>query len=60
MLFLESIPSRETRSFVERIIVNYWIYRNLMGQPLADLDMVATGQWPNYHSFECSPTTVAE
>lgn len=60
MLFLESIPSRETRSFVERIIVNYWIYRNLMGQPLADLDMVATGQWPNYRSFECSPTTVAE
>ena len=52
LLFLESIPSRETRSFVERIVVNYWIYRNLMGQSLASLDMAASGQWPNYQSLE--------
>ena len=53
LLFLESIPSKETRSFVERIIVNYWIYRNLMGQPLASLDSVATGDWPCYQPAEC-------
>jgi len=53
LLFLESIPSRETRSFVERIVVNYWIYRNLMGQPLASLDSVATGDWPCYQPAEC-------
>jgi len=53
LLFLESIPSKETRSFVERIIVNYWIYRNLMNQPLASLDSVATGEWPCYQQIEC-------
>ena len=53
LLFLESIPSKETRSFVERIIVNYWIYRNLMNQPLASLDSVATGDWPCYRPVEC-------
>lgn len=53
LLFLESIPSKETRSFVERIIVNYWIYRNLMNQPLASLDSVATGEWPCYQQVEC-------
>ena len=52
LLFLESIPSKETRSFVERIIVNYWIYRNLMGQPLASLDSVVMGNWPDYQSME--------
>ena len=52
LLFLESIPSKETRSFVERIVVNYWIYRNLMGEPLASLDNVATGQWPYYQQLE--------
>ncbi|MDY6408170.1 MAG: transglycosylase SLT domain-containing protein [Pseudomonadota bacterium] len=53
LLFLESIPSKETRSFVERIIVNYWIYRNLMNQPLASLDSVATGDWPCYRPIDC-------
>ena len=48
LLFLESIPSRETRSFVERIIVNYWIYRTLMNEPLLSLDKTATGEWPSY------------
>ena len=55
LLFLESIPSKETRSFVERIIVNYWIYRSLMGQPLMSLDTVAKGDWPAYHAIECKP-----
>ncbi len=52
LLFLESIPSKETRSFVERIVVNYWIYRNLMGQALTSLDATANGTWPTYTSIE--------
>ena len=46
LLFIESIPSKETRSFVERIMVNYWIYRSLMGESLSTLDDVASGQFP--------------
>ena len=34
---------------------NYWIYRNLMGQPLASLDTVTQGDWPCYQAFECAP-----
>ncbi len=48
LLFLEVIPSKETRGFVERILMNYWVYRNLMGQPLQTLDDVVQGEWPIY------------
>ncbi|HNQ92747.1 MAG TPA: lytic transglycosylase domain-containing protein [Alphaproteobacteria bacterium] len=42
LLFIESIPSGETRAFVERVMVNYWIYRMRMGQDSPSLDMVAS------------------
>lgn len=49
LLFIESIPSKETRSFVERIMVNYWVYRSLLGESLNSLDNVISGKWPIYH-----------
>lgn len=48
LLFIESIPSRETRSFVERIMVNYWVYRILLDKDLSSLDAVISGHWPKY------------
>ncbi len=48
LLFIESIPSRETRIFVERIMVNYWTYRELMGKSLSSMDDVIAGKWPMY------------
>lgn len=48
LLFIESIPSRETRLYVERVIANLWMYRNRMGQTSPSLDMVAAGDWPRY------------
>ena len=48
LLFLEALPSKETRSFVERILANYWVYRNLMAQPLVTLDETVAGHWPLY------------
>lgn len=41
MLFIESIPSAETRAFVERVMLNYWMYRLRMGQDVPSLDAVA-------------------
>ncbi len=41
LLFIESIPSAETRAFVERVMVNYWIYRIRMGQDTPSLDILA-------------------
>jgi soluble lytic murein transglycosylase len=52
LLFIESIPSRETRVFVERVLANYWIYRDRMGQPAPSRDDVAQGRWPIYAKQE--------
>lgn len=48
LLFIESLPSRETRLYVERVIANLWMYRNRMGQTSPSLDMVVAGDWPRY------------
>ena len=43
LLFIESIPSRETRMFVERVMAGLWIYQARLGQPALSLDAVASG-----------------
>tara|TARA_R110002096_G_scaffold416576_3_gene619738 strand:+ start:185700 stop:187517 length:1818 start_codon:yes stop_codon:yes gene_type:complete len=48
LLFIESIPARETRIYIERVFSNMWIYRMRMGQDTPTLDFVASGQWPIY------------
>jgi soluble lytic murein transglycosylase-like protein len=48
LLFIESLPSRETRLFIERVMANYWIYQNRLGQSTATLDAVASGASPIY------------
>ena len=60
LLFIESIPSRETRIFVERVLTNYWIYRIRFNQSLASMDAVARGQWPHYTSERDLAVEVAE
>jgi len=52
LLFIESIRSRETRQFIERVIANYWIYRMRLGQPTPSLDATAAGLWPSYSPQE--------
>ncbi|ESQ76421.1 lytic transglycosylase domain-containing protein [Asticcacaulis sp. AC402] len=41
LLFLESIPVAQTRQYVEEVAANYWIYRQLMGQPTKTLTLAA-------------------
>jgi soluble lytic murein transglycosylase-like protein len=48
LMFVESLPSRETRTFVERVLANFWIYRLRLGEPTPTLDDVAAGRWPAY------------
>ena len=48
LLFIEGIPSRETRIFIERVLANLWIYRDRLGQPKPSLDAIAAGEWPVY------------
>lgn len=55
LLFIESIPAQQTRIFTERVLANYWMYRQRLGQPAPDLDALAAGQWPTYTALD-TPT----
>lgn len=48
LFFVERLPSRETRLFIERIMASYWIYQNRLGQATDTLDAVASGASPIY------------
>ncbi len=52
LLFMESIPVRETRVFVERVMTNFWAYRNRLGESSPSLDAIAGGDWPLYDGTE--------
>jgi soluble lytic murein transglycosylase-like protein len=52
LLFIESIPGRETRQFIERVLTNYWIYQQRFKQSSPSLDALASGAWPVYHPTE--------
>ena len=54
LLFIESIPSKETRIFIERVLTNFWIYRDRMGQEAPTLGAIASGGWPRYESQDPS------
>jgi hypothetical protein len=60
LLFIESIPSKETRIFVERVLANYWIYKARFNNPTPSLDFVAQGKWPGYQSESGPVIEVAE
>jgi soluble lytic murein transglycosylase-like protein len=52
LLFIESLPSKETRLFIERVLANLWIYRARLRQASPSLDSLATGSWPLYQSLD--------
>ena len=60
LLFIESIPSPESRNFVERVLTNYWVYRQRFNQPVNSLDSVASGKWPVYVADKSGMVEVAE
>jgi len=60
LFFIESLPSRETRIFIERVLANLWIYRDRLGQPSPSLDAIAAGDWPVYVALDEEPNKVAE
>lgn len=59
LLFIESLPSRETRDFLERVLTNFWIYRHQLGQATPSLDAIAAGEWPSYIALDGTTAAVA-
>jgi soluble lytic murein transglycosylase len=60
LFFIESIPSRETRNFIERVLTNLWIYRDRMNQPSPSMEAIAAGEWPVYISLDNTDVEVAK
>ena len=52
LLFIESIPNRESRDYVEKVLTNFWIYRDRLGQPRPSLKDVVAGNWPVYSAHD--------
>ncbi len=48
LLFIESIPARETRGYIEHVLTNFWIYRERFKQETPSLDAAAANVWPSY------------
>jgi soluble lytic murein transglycosylase-like protein len=56
LLFLESIPLRETRIYVKKVLTNFWTYRARFGQPRPSLEALAGNAWPLYRALDTKPT----
>lgn len=48
LLFLETMPAKETRQFVKRIMAAYWIYQERLDQDTPTLNALAAGGWAKY------------
>ena len=59
LLFVESIPWRESRLFVERVLTNFWIYRERLSQDSPSLDAAASGHWPIFFNLGKATDSVA-
>jgi soluble lytic murein transglycosylase-like protein len=59
LLFVESIPVAETRSYVKRLMVYHWFYRRRFGQDAQSLQEAASGQWPTYRPSQGATTAAA-
>ncbi len=60
LFFIEAMQSRETRSFIKRVLTNFWIYRHRLGQDLPALDDIAEGRWPAYIHLDQKNRKVAK
>ncbi len=56
LLVIESLPSRETRDFVEKVVSNYWIYRQRLGQQSPTLDAVVSGTPSIFVEMDANPS----
>ncbi len=52
LLFIELIPSAETRNFVKYVMANLWIYRNQFEQNSPSLETISQNRWPLYQALD--------
>ncbi len=52
LLFIESIPNPESRDFVEKVLTNFWVYRQRLDQAPKSRDLVAAGKLPLHEAID--------
>ena len=48
LLFIESIPFKETRGYVQVVFRNFWMYQLRNGSPTLTMDALVAGLWPRF------------
>lgn len=48
LLFIESMPLKETRDYVQKVLATYASYRVRFGKPLGAIASLSRGEWPTY------------
>lgn len=48
LLFIETLPIRETRHYVQKVLMNYWAYQVRLGGSLASARTLAEGRMPRF------------
>ena len=48
LLFIESVPNDETRSYIPRALAYTWLYAAALRLPSPSLDALSTGCWPRF------------
>ena len=48
LLFVESLPVRETRDYVQQVLMQYGMYRARLSEPETAIAQLAHGKWPRY------------
>lgn len=59
LMFIETLPWLETRLFVERVMANFWIYRQRLDQPTPSLSHLVNDRWPKYVALDGSGVELA-
>ena len=59
LLFLESIPTTETRVYIKTVLANLWTYRARLAQGQPSLGDLARGHWPVYVGLDRFPVADA-
>ena len=55
LLFIESLPVRETRDYIQHVLIHYAMYQERLGQRVTVFGQLARGEWPHYRLQEFAP-----
>ena len=56
LLFIETLPIKETRDYMQKVMATYWVYRARFNRPLTAMAELTVGRWPTYNRGDVSLT----